>query len=103
MLFTSHLFIFLFLPLVVVACWQVQKTFGRYAAIVAMIVSSLLFYYLNGHSQISVLLASLIFNCLLNWLWFNTDNDKNRRIITLVLIFGNIAGLAYYKYGAFLA
>src|SRR5258705_1827664 len=102
MLFTSHLFIFLFLPSVVLACRQAQRRLDRTAALVTMIAASLLFYWSNSRAQISVLLASLAFNCFLNWCWFETTDEKSRRVITLVLIVGNLACLGYYKYGDFI-
>lgn len=102
MLFTSHLFIFLFLPFVILVCWQAQLHFGRSTAIVAMIAASLLFYYSNSQAQVTVLLISVALNCLLNWLWFKTSDEKGRRGITFLLIAGNLACLAYFKYGTFI-
>jgi D-alanyl-lipoteichoic acid acyltransferase DltB (MBOAT superfamily) len=70
MLFTSHLFIFVFVPAVLVVVFQAEKQLGRSFALLTMIAASLIFYYSNSHAQLSVLLASIVFNCVLNWLWF---------------------------------
>jgi alginate O-acetyltransferase complex protein AlgI len=101
-LFTSHLFIFVFMPAVFLLVSQAEKLFGRSFALLAMIGASLIFYYSNSHSQLSILLASIAFNCALNWLWFECGSMRQRHAITAFMIAGNLACLAYYKYGAFI-
>jgi alginate O-acetyltransferase complex protein AlgI len=103
MLFTSHLFIFVFCPAVVLLCAMSQTYIGRRAAIVAMVVMSLLFYFSNSHAQLSVLLASIFVNYLLNLLWFRASSHTLRLLITIVLVSSNLACLGYYKYANFFA
>src|SRR5262249_54975896 len=38
---------------------------------------------------------------VLNWLWFVTPDQRQRNLITSLMIAGNLACLAYYKYGTF--
>ena len=62
MLFTSHSFIFLFVPAILLTTFIIGKLFGRNGAIIGIILGSLIFYYLAGRAQLAVLIASLALN-----------------------------------------
>lgn len=62
LLFSSHLFIFGFLPLAIVAIYFVRRLATRQLALCAMILASLLFYYFNGLAQLPVLVLSVLVN-----------------------------------------
>jgi D-alanyl-lipoteichoic acid acyltransferase DltB (MBOAT superfamily) len=102
MLFTSHSFIFLFVPAVLLTTFIVGKLFGRNGAIISVILGSLIFYYLAGRAQLAVLIASLALNYLLISLWFWVSEPRSKRIIIAISVIGNLAALAYYKYAGFL-
>jgi D-alanyl-lipoteichoic acid acyltransferase DltB (MBOAT superfamily) len=102
MLFTSHSFIFLFLPLALLLVFAVGHLLGRQGAIISVILTSMAFYYLAGRAQLGVLVLSLALNYLLIRLWFAVSDAQSKRAIIAVSVIGNLAALAYYKYAGFL-
>jgi alginate O-acetyltransferase complex protein AlgI len=102
MLFTSHAFIFLFLPMALSVTLIAQKLFGRYGAVVGIILMSMTFYYLAGRAQLGILLSSLILNYILISMWFASEGQRTKRAIITTSVICNLAALAYYKYAGFL-
>ena len=102
MLFTSHGFIFAFLPLAVLACYLARRWAGRDGAIVSVIAASLVFYALTSQSKLAVLVVSILANHLLIREWFATEDRTDRRLIITLSVCGNLAALAYFKYAGFL-
>ena len=102
MLFTSHQFLFVFLPLVVLSLYLVRRHAAKGAAIWAMVAASLLFYYFNGLSQLPVLVLSILLNHACILLWMRAENPRVKATIIGLAIAGNLAVLGYYKYSTFL-
>jgi alginate O-acetyltransferase complex protein AlgI len=101
MLFTSHQFLFVFLPLALLATYFASKYLSTTAAIYVMIAASILFYYFNGLAQLPVLLFSVFVNHCLIVLWLQIKNPKLKPWIIALAITLNLCALAYYKYYIF--
>lgn len=96
MLFNSFQFLFLFLPVVIIACLYIFKGNARYWV---LILASLYFYSQSGREHAYTLIASVI------WVYVFMDRKifalpKNINISIAVL--GPIMALVYYKYSQFL-
>src|SRR6201999_4566319 len=81
MLFSSHLFIFGFLPLAIVAIYFVRRLATRQLALCAMILASLLFYYFNGLAQLPVLVLSVLVNHTFVVLSLRTRKESLKTLI----------------------
>jgi alginate O-acetyltransferase complex protein AlgI len=103
MLFTSHTFIFGFVPVALLTCFLAARLLGRAAAILSVIALSLVFYCLTTRAQPAILLVSLLANYLIILAWFATGNLRLKRSLIGASVAGNLAALAYYKYAGFLA
>jgi D-alanyl-lipoteichoic acid acyltransferase DltB (MBOAT superfamily) len=62
MLFNSHQFIFVFLPVVLAGYWGLRRILGRRAGFRWLLAASLLFYWQLSGSYILVLLFSILMN-----------------------------------------
>lgn len=98
MLFSSYIFIFLFLPLTLISYFLIgrfSKTF-LYQKIL-LVISSIIFYAYFSIKYLSVLLFSLFFNYFLSYL----ITKYRRRYIFLISVFFNILTLCFFKYNDF--
>src|ERR1700761_5348696 len=102
MLFSSHLFIFGFLPLAIVAFFFVGRMATSQLALCAMILASLLFYYFNGLAQLPVLVLSVLVNHTFVVLSLRTKKESRKTLIIGTAIALNLSLLAYYKYFTFI-
>jgi alginate O-acetyltransferase complex protein AlgI len=102
LLFSSHLFIFGFLPLAIVAIYFVRRLATRRLALCAMILASLLFYYFNGLAQLPVLVLSVLVNHTFVVLSLRTRKESLKTLIIGTAIALNLCLLAYYKYFTFI-
>jgi D-alanyl-lipoteichoic acid acyltransferase DltB (MBOAT superfamily) len=105
MLFVSYTFIFLFLPLTLVAYLWVGQRVGRTATIAFLTAASLVFYGYWKIIYIPLLLASVSVNYALGvWLRRQAEGGASARRRKLVLAAGvafNLGLLGYYKYANF--
>lgn len=97
MLFSSTIFVFLFLP-IVIAIYFATPMKGRN---LLLVLASLLFYAWGEGAYIVVMLFSMAFNYCFGILIENYR--KNARIILGVAVAANLAALAFYKYSLFIA
>lgn len=102
MLFTSQLFIFLFLPVTCLTVFFSGRLFGKSGSIIAMILLSFTFYYFNGQAQLPLLIASIAMNHLLIKTILVAKEERTKNRLTTLAISLNILALVYYKYGIFL-
>lgn len=94
MLFNSVEFIFIFLPVLSVLFWLVQRS--NKIALLVLLLGSLCFYAYHSLSNLFLMLASVLFNFFIG-----------RHVLSnkLILVFGvsvNICLLAYFKYSFFI-
>ncbi len=95
MVFSSTIFIFVFLPIVLLSYFLLGKKFKNYI----LLISSILFYAWGGISYLKVLIASITINYIFGLLidkWKN--NIKLKRIFLGIGILLNLGILFYYKY-----
>ena len=103
MLFNSYLYIFFFLPIVLVVYFSLNKTKNVRAGKVWLAIASLYFYGFWNFSYVLLLVFSIFVNYTLGIflstkMESNTKNTFSRRYIVIIGIIFNIGLLAYYKY-----
>jgi len=103
MLFNSHLFIFLFLPLAL-GIYFFACAMSHRVGVYALITASLVFYACYDTRYIALMLSSILFNygisCLLARSLGGTASLRRRLLVTAGVGL-NIALLGYYKYTDF--
>ena len=103
MLFNSFGFIFVFLPITLVAFFALARYSHRLAAS-WLIAASLFFYAWWNPAYIALLLTSLLFNYAIGATLVRGRQrmaDSRRRVIILFGVAANLAVLGYYKYANF--
>ncbi len=98
MLFNSHIFIFLFLPLAFALFFLFARTSHLLAA-GWLAVASLFFYGWWNPAYVALLLASIVFNYFAGMVIARAQARKNAWLITAVT--ANLLLLGYYKYSNF--
>ena len=98
MLFNSVVFIFAFLPIVLVAFWQVRR-FNIAASNVVLVAASLAFYYFGDNSDAVLLLISIAFNLSVGTAIYYLPPYS--RLLLILGVAVNLAVLVWYKYLAF--
>jgi alginate O-acetyltransferase complex protein AlgI len=102
MLFISHIFVFLFLPLTVLAYLVAGRRWGREATIGVLIAASVVFYGYWKAIYVPVLLGSVIFNYLAAQLIIRLTRTgaslRTRKIALAAGIGLDLALLGYFKY-----
>jgi D-alanyl-lipoteichoic acid acyltransferase DltB (MBOAT superfamily) len=106
MLFTSYEFVFVFLPVVLVAVLGASALGHRGLAKLLLLTASLVFYAWWSPRYVVLLVGILVFNFVVGTWLIHTCGDLARaRRRALVLVFGlaaNIGMLVYFKYTNFL-
>jgi alginate O-acetyltransferase complex protein AlgI len=105
MTFTSYVFLFVFLPIVVAGYYLLTRvTRDQRPALVWLVLASLVFYGLQGIGYLAVLVVSVVANFLLAWLITTRPVDSRARKVWLLLgILVNLVLLGAYKYTGFFA
>ena len=98
MVFSSMVFLWIFLPVVLVAYFIIPRKYIS-AKNIVLLIASLLFYAWGEPIYVFLMLGSILFNYLMGILLHKLNCKK---IILAVDIFGNILVLGYYKYYDFL-
>lgn len=98
MLFNSHEFIFLFLPVALFAFYFFGKRFGHEIAMLWLVLASLFFYAWWNPVYIWLILLSMLFNYGMG-LALSAKNGR-RTLLTLGIV-ANLILLGYYKYANF--
>ena len=96
---TSSLFLFVFLPIVIVFYFA----FGnRKLRVILLFLASLVFYAWGDVKSIPILLAVILFNWIFAYSRRFLHNDRIARIVLAVSVAADVLLLVYYKYLAFL-
>lgn len=101
MLFSSMIFLWLFLPLVFCSYYLIDKRFKN----ILLLISSIIFYAWGGVSYSLIMLSSIIINYIFALLIDKAieDNDlKNKKIYLALCIIINLSILGYFKYTNFI-
>ncbi len=99
MVFSSSVFLFLFLPIVLAAYWLTPKA-GRNAL---LLLASLFFYAWGEGFFVAVMLVSLICNYLGGLLIDGLAQPRARKLALTLTIGANLALLGSFKYANFIA
>ncbi|MET0094420.1 MAG: hypothetical protein ABW120_12840, partial [Sedimenticola sp.] len=95
MLFNSYLFLFVFLPLVLVGFFLLGKRVGSSAAMAWLLMASVVFYASWEPAYLVLLFASLAFNY--SAARFIEKADRGRKAVLLSAVSANVLLLFYYK------
>ncbi|MCI6698771.1 MAG: MBOAT family protein [Lachnospiraceae bacterium] len=98
MLFSSLIFLWVFLPIVFIGSFILQKLGGIKAANILLLISSLLFYAWGEPIYILLMLASILINYSAGMLLCT----KHKKVVLTVAVVLNLALLGYYKYAGML-
>jgi alginate O-acetyltransferase complex protein AlgI len=101
MLFNSYLFIFLFLPIVLIGYFALGR-FGNSAAVIWLALTSLAFYAVSNWPFVFLLLASVAFNYVIGWLLISRRLHVPRFTVLTIGVAGDLLALGYFKYAGFL-
>jgi alginate O-acetyltransferase complex protein AlgI len=101
MLFTTGVFLFLFLPATLLVFFVTARVFGRSAAAAWLALASLFFYGYWLPAYTILLLASVVANYGFGTLILRHQGGR-RRAWLIVAVATNLAVLAYFKYANFL-
>jgi len=99
MLFASPLFLFLFLPLTLVAYFAAPRAWRN----ALLMIASLVFYAWGEPRYVPLVLASVMFNWWMGMRVADGAKGPARRRWLIVAIAGNLGGLAVFKYANFAA
>ena len=99
MLFSSYKFIFIFLPIIILA-FALGRLQSARAAVVVLAIASLYFYAAWKHAYVFLLLGSILLNFSLGLL---ASQNSRRRAIVIAGVILNLLLLGYFKYATFLA
>lgn len=91
MVFTSSIFIFLFLPILFIIYFISPKKIKNYI----LLIFSLIFYYFGGPSYIIIMLLIVFLDYIFALL---IDKFKYKKLFLILSIISNIGILFYYKY-----
>jgi alginate O-acetyltransferase complex protein AlgI len=101
MLFNSYQFLLLFLPIALIGCVVIARTLGRNAVFGWLVLASLFFYGWWSWFNLSLLLASLVFNYAAGtWLGKLEKRSPGKLVLGVALAF-NVGFLGYFKYADF--
>src|SRR5205807_9094108 len=103
MLFNSYLFIFLFLP-VVLTGYFILGRLGNLAAVIWLVLASLLFYSASNWQFVPLLAASVAFNYVIGLTLISVRLSGRLRFAALTIgVAGDLLVLGTFKYAGSLA
>lgn len=98
-LFNSYLFIFVFLPIVLLGYFFVLKRAKLHYKMLWLVLASLFFYGYWNPNYLFLIISSIIVNFFISKLMFRYESKK-RGFLILGIVF-NVSLLGYYKYTNF--
>ena len=102
MIFYSHIFIFVFLPLILLAFFSCSLFKSKSAILGTLILGSLAFYGFYNPQSIIILSASISLNFIIANLVRQNNVPSRKKLLLAIGICLNVVFLAYYKYTNFL-
>ena len=99
MVFSSPLFLFIFLPIVLALYYLLARRYRN----VLLLLSSLFFYAWGEPIYVILMIGSITFNWLMGLAIERSRGREIAKVILLVAVATNLAVLAHYKYAFFLA
>ena len=99
MVFSSLVFLFIFLPIVLLTYFIVPKTVKNFI----LLIASLFFYAWGEPVYLFLMMFSILLNYLFGlWIQKNKDKATSKKVILTMAIIVNIGLLGYYKYAFFI-
>lgn len=98
MLFSSPIFLFVFLPLTLIAFYLARTYIGGKAALTAVVTSSLVFYGYWNPPYLALLIGSM----LVNFAFVRRLSERPTNLCLALAISLNLAVLGYFKYRFFM-
>ncbi len=99
MLFNSHVFIFLFLPVAVYVYYSLGRKYNHRLAVSWLVAASLFYYAWWNPAYVSLIIISMLFNYSVGISL--SSNKGNKKTLLAFGVLCNLALLAYYKYTNF--
>jgi len=94
MLFSSNLFLFLFLPFVICIYYILPRRCRNFF----LLVASLLFYFWGTKEFVLIMVGSILFNYAMAWTFELSSAFVVRRIFLVLTVIGDLSILFIYKY-----
>lgn len=101
MLFNSHVFLFLFLPITLLIYYQIGRSEQQRVAISWLVAASLFFYGWWNPQYLLLILFSILFNYSIGLSLVRGNRTGNAKTILILGIAGNLCLLGYFKYANF--
>jgi len=102
MLFNSHEYIFIFLPLTLILYFILNRYRMTIASRAWLVVMSLLFYSWWDVKYLPLILCSMMFNYSLGTAISRYGEEGRKKLLLVIGIVGNVLLLGYYKYTDFM-
>ena len=100
MLFNSHVFIFVFLPIVLDVFRLLSKYVSLKIAVASLVISSLIFYGWWHPVYLWIIIGSILFNYTIGE-WMGGCEKGHRKLLLVIGISGNLILLGYFKFYGF--
>ncbi len=101
MLFNSHIFIFLFLPVTLIVFFAIGKRGHHKIAISWLVGASLFFYGWWNPAYLGLILGSMLFNYAIGVALSNHGRESSKTGLLVFGIAANLGVLGYFKYANF--
>ena len=99
MLFNSYIFIFVFLPLVLIGWFGLNKLNLKKTSEVFLIAMSLWFYAYFNYSYFFIIVGSCLLNYIYSFIMEKIpDYHRLKKLLGIAAVISNLAVLFYYKY-----
>ncbi|RLA20864.1 MAG: MBOAT family protein [Gammaproteobacteria bacterium] len=102
MLFNSHLFIFLFLPICLIGFFVLGRQRNRELPLFWLVFCSLFFYGWWNPKYAILIIISMLVNYWIGRRISKTEGTKKRKLLLIVGVMLDLSVIAYYKYTTFL-
>ncbi len=99
MVFSSTIFLFLFLPLVLTGYYMVPRTLRN----AYLLGASLIFYAWGEGFLVLLMLASVALNYVGGWLIDRCRGQRSKRVALVLTLVANLSLLGWFKYANFIA
>jgi len=101
--FSSEIFIFIFLPLTLIAYYVAEKTGSMRFKNIVVGVASIIFYAWGGVRYLILLLILVLVNYVAGILIDSAKNEKTRKLFFVIALVIDIGNLLFFKYLNFFA
>jgi len=102
MLFNSIEFLFIFLPIVFIVYFLINKIGLKKFSNFWLLISSLYFYAYYKVEYLPIILSSILFNYLIGFFIHKDFKQQIKKLFLILGVIGNLSLLCYYKYFNFL-